>query len=242
MVGKPRYIAPEVLGDDGYDLKYDIWSAGVTAYTLMAGYHPFEADHDVEVYQQIVDGYFDFKGPEWETVSDQAKDFVSKLLTYKDEERPTAEEALSHPWITGDNSGVPFAAAEPQIVWSAEPAVKSKDDFVSGREGGFDDHYDLGELLGGGEFGAVYKCTHKETGNERAAKIMEKAEMDKWEYDAVIEEFQILTSIDNPNVIRVYCFYETDEKFYIVQELAKGGELFDELEKHGRLSEKDVLT
>ncbi|CAB9526678.1 expressed unknown protein [Seminavis robusta] len=63
--------------------------------------------------------------------SDQAKDFVSKLLTYKDEERPTAEEALSHPWITGDNSGVPFAAAEPQIVWSAgkhnTPTEQSKD-------------------------------------------------------------------------------------------------------------------
>ncbi|CAB9526679.1 expressed unknown protein [Seminavis robusta] len=135
MVGKPRYIAPEVLGDDGYDLKYDIWSAGVTAYTLMAGYHPFEADHDVEVYQQIVDGYFDFKGPEWETVSDQAKDFVSKLLTYKDEERPTAEEALSHPWITGDNSGVPFAAAEPQIVWSAvelrrKEELQQLDDYI----------------------------------------------------------------------------------------------------------------
>lgn len=97
-------------------------------------------------------------------------------------------------------------------------------------------------MLGEGQFGAVYHCTNRQSGAERAVKIIEKADMDQWEYDAVIQQFQMLTDIDNPNVIRVYEFYDTDDQLYIVQELAKGGELFDVLAEHGRLPEKDVAT
>ena len=45
---------------------------------------------------------------------------------------------------------------------------------------------------------------------------------------------------DNDNVIKVYEFYDTDEIFYMVQELAQGGELFDELEKRGKFNEQDA--
>ncbi|CAB9526676.1 MAP kinase-activated protein kinase 2 (Fragment) [Seminavis robusta] len=123
-----------------------------------------------------------------------------------------------------------------------EPSGEAKKDFISGREGNFEDFYQLGEMLGEGEFGAVHSCTHKETGNERAVKIILKEEMSELEYDNVIQEFQILTDIDNPNVIRVYEFFSSDEKFYIVQELAMGGDLFDELAEQGRIAEKEVLT
>lgn len=33
-------------------------------------------------------------------MSENAKDFIKKLLTYDAEKRPTAEKALQHPWIT----------------------------------------------------------------------------------------------------------------------------------------------
>ena len=33
-------------------------------------------------------------------VSDTCKDFICKLLTFNPEERPTAAEALQHPWLT----------------------------------------------------------------------------------------------------------------------------------------------
>jgi len=44
-------------------------------------------------------GSFSFEDKVWNNISDNCKDFISKLLTYKPEERPTASEALQHPWL-----------------------------------------------------------------------------------------------------------------------------------------------
>jgi len=44
-------------------------------------------------------GSFSFDDKAWNNVSDNCKDFITKLLTYKQDERPTAEECLQHPWI-----------------------------------------------------------------------------------------------------------------------------------------------
>jgi serine/threonine protein kinase len=37
--------------------------------------------------------------PEWDEVSDDAKDLVKKLLTFDPARRISAAEALQHPWI-----------------------------------------------------------------------------------------------------------------------------------------------
>jgi len=41
----------------------------------------------------------------WNSVSDDAKDFIKKLLKADPSLRPTSEEALKHPWLTGKNAG-----------------------------------------------------------------------------------------------------------------------------------------
>jgi len=126
MAGKARYLAPEVLGDDGYGLKYDVWSCGVISFVLLTGEFPFEADSDFDVYKQIVHGY-DCKDndPSWGTTSDQAKDFIAKLLTFEEASRPTAEEALKHPWITGFNKGPVVPDPSAASVWVAHKNAKS---------------------------------------------------------------------------------------------------------------------
>lgn len=45
-------------------------------------------------------GKFSFTDTCWSKVSDQAKDFISQLLTLDQEKRPSAADALKHPWIT----------------------------------------------------------------------------------------------------------------------------------------------
>ena len=97
-LGTPYYIAPEVLNKN-YNSKCDIWSCGVITYILLSGMPPFNGQSDQEIMKKVRAGSFSFDDKVWNNISDNCKDFISKLLTYKPEERPTASEALQHPWI-----------------------------------------------------------------------------------------------------------------------------------------------
>ena len=77
IIGTPYYVAPEVLMGK-YDAKCDIWSAGVILYILLCGYPPFYGENDEEILKQVVIGAFKMEGPEWDVVSDEAKDLLKK--------------------------------------------------------------------------------------------------------------------------------------------------------------------
>ena len=42
-----------------------------------------------------------FKRSCWDGISDEGKDFVAQLLNKDPAKRPTAKEALKHPWLRG---------------------------------------------------------------------------------------------------------------------------------------------
>jgi len=46
--------------------------------------------------------------------------------------------------------------------------------------------------------------------------------------------------MDHQNVVKLYEVYEDDVHFYLITDLLKGGELFDEIVKRSRFSEKDA--
>jgi len=97
--GSCYYVAPEVLEGD-YGPRCDVWSCGVVAYILLTGEAPFDGEDDMEIIESIFAGELDFESnPVWEQISEDAKDFVEWLLTFDEMDRPTAEEALRHPWL-----------------------------------------------------------------------------------------------------------------------------------------------
>jgi calcium-dependent protein kinase len=49
--------------------------------------------------KKVKAGKFSFSDSAWSNVSDKAKDLITKLLTYDIDQRPSAEQALQHPWI-----------------------------------------------------------------------------------------------------------------------------------------------
>merc|ERR1712226_1001612 len=97
-VGTPYYIAPEVLNEE-YTKSCDIWSIGVIAYMLLCGYPPFKGDSNKDILESVKAGHFDFPSPEWDTITDSAKEFICSLLTMDQNHRPTASEAMKHKWI-----------------------------------------------------------------------------------------------------------------------------------------------
>ena len=99
-------MAPEVLSED-YTYKCDIWSIGVIAYILLCGFAPFAGDDDMETIHLVQTAALEFPSPEWDDISDEAKDFVQSLLQREAYARPTAAEAMKHPWIAKHISATP---------------------------------------------------------------------------------------------------------------------------------------
>lgn len=68
-------------------------------YILLCGYPPFYGDSDTEIFDSVRTGRFDFPSPEWDDISDLAKDFVKYMLQKEAKNRPTAAQAMKHEWI-----------------------------------------------------------------------------------------------------------------------------------------------
>jgi len=97
--GTPYYVAPEVVSGQGYSKEVDLWSIGVITYFLLAGFPPFMGETLPEIVEQILNADFDYPAPYWDNISQNAKDFISKLLVTDKSKRLTAETALTHPWL-----------------------------------------------------------------------------------------------------------------------------------------------
>lgn len=97
-LGTPYYIAPEIL-EGNYGMEVDMWSLGVITYVLMCGYPPFYGEGPKELFRNIYNVKYTFVYEDWSYISDEAKDFISKLLVKDPRQRLTVDEALAHPWI-----------------------------------------------------------------------------------------------------------------------------------------------
>lgn len=56
----------------------------------------------------------------------------------------------------------------------------------------------------------------------------------------VLSEFEILKSLDHPNIVRLHEMYSDEKNFYLISEYCEGGELFDRIKKSKFFSEAIV--
>ena len=92
--------------------------------------------------------------------------------------------------------------------------------------------FDIGDMLGSGAFGQVYKVTHKSSKRVFALKVIEKAKLKKNKMENQIQnEVKIMYSLDNENIVRLFNHFEDDENVYLVMEFAEEGQLMNKLKK-----------
>ena len=93
--GTPEYIAPEMLLKKGHDTRVDIWSVGILMFELLAGYSPFVAKNNQDLYQNI--RRLKIQWPK--DMPPLAKNLIGKILKLNPLDRPTLQEILDHQWF-----------------------------------------------------------------------------------------------------------------------------------------------
>ena len=68
IAGAPWYVAPEILNEQPYDFKVDVWSFGCILYLLLTGIPPFDDDKDFAIYKKIMRADYHIDGEIWQSV------------------------------------------------------------------------------------------------------------------------------------------------------------------------------
>jgi calcium/calmodulin-dependent protein kinase I len=102
--GTPDFAAPEVVKGMPYTAAVDSWSIGVIAYTMLCGFLPFTGDNDYQTFDRILKANYSFPSPEWDNVSDAAKDFLKSIFVLDGAQRPSCDALLKHAWIVNGST------------------------------------------------------------------------------------------------------------------------------------------
>ncbi|XP_051518709.1 myosin light chain kinase 2, skeletal/cardiac muscle isoform X2 [Myxocyprinus asiaticus] len=97
------------------------------------------------------------------------------------------------------------------------------------------------EVLGGGRFGKVHKCTENKTGMRLAAKIIYTR--NARERDMALNEVQVMNQLSHPNVLQLYEAFEVKNQVVLILEYLEGGELFERIvDESCPLTEVDAMV
>ncbi|KAL5201404.1 hypothetical protein ABZP36_035758 [Zizania latifolia] len=111
------------------------------------------------------------------------------------------------------------------------------DEVVEGK-GVLQGRYELGRVLGYGNFGRVHAARDLRTGRAVAMKVVAK---EKVEHAGMVEqikrEIAVMKMVSHPNIVELHEVMATRTKVYLALELVRGGELFHRIARHGRVGE-----
>lgn len=94
--------------------------------------------------------------------------------------------------------------------------------------------FDIGMKLGKGKFGKVYCVKHHESGFICAMKVMHKSDIISYKLERqFIREIEIQTTLNHPNIAKLYGYFHDKNKCYMLMEFLPNGELFKLLDRNG---------
>ncbi|XP_057997200.1 serine/threonine-protein kinase ATG1a isoform X1 [Hevea brasiliensis] len=97
--------------------------------------------------------------------------------------------------------------------------------------------YILGPRIGSGSFAVVWRSRHRQSGREVAVKEIDRKLLSPKVSENLLKEISILSTIDHPNIIRLFESIETDDRIFLVLEYCDGGDLAAYIHRHGKVSE-----
>ncbi|KAM7384190.1 hypothetical protein PAMA_011504 [Pampus argenteus] len=99
--------------------------------------------------------------------------------------------------------------------------------------------YEIGRVVGDGNFAVVRECRHRDNRQTLAVKIVERSKLIGREH-MMQNELSLLGSLSHPRIVRLFAHYHTYTHSYLVMELVSGGDLFEAISERGKFSEAEA--
>lgn len=100
--------------------------------------------------------------------------------------------------------------------------------------------YQLGDCLGRGAFGSVYRALNWNTGETVAVKQIKLTDLPKSELRVIMLEIDLLKNLDHPNIVKYHGFVKSAETLNIILEYCENGSLHSIAKNFGRFPENLV--
>ncbi len=127
--------------------------------------------------------------------------------------------------INGD--GTPRQKKKEDITPKAQDVTELKD-------------YQLGDCLGKGAFGSVFRALNMGTGETVAVKQVKLADLPKSELRVITLEIDLLKNLDHPNIVKYRGFVKSAESLNIILEYCENGSLHSISKNFGKFPENLV--
>lgn len=96
VVGTARYIAPEILNDEGYDENIDVWGIGIVLFMLLTGEYPFDGKKRESIFHRIK--HKEIKYSHYNLTNNEVK-LLKRLLCKDQRYRISLEDITKHAWF-----------------------------------------------------------------------------------------------------------------------------------------------
>ncbi|CAL5006011.1 unnamed protein product [Urochloa decumbens] len=98
--------------------------------------------------------------------------------------------------------------------------------------------YELGRVLGRGNFGRVHAARDLRTGRSVAVKVLSKDKVVRaGMMEQIKREIAVMKRVSHPNIVELHEVMATRSTIYLALELVRGGELFARIVRTGRVKE-----
>jgi calcium-dependent protein kinase len=126
------------------------------------------------------------------------------------------------------NNGNANTNIEPKLTKFEVVVNIEKENLINQAYGSYDKHYaTIGAPLGEGSYGQVFRAKHLKSSQIRAMKVIKKH--NKNDDQEIINEINILKTIDHPKVVKIFEFFLSDKEYYLITEMCSEGELFTDI-------------
>ena len=151
------------------------------------------------------------------------------LFCCEGNDKPNNKERKENYFIKDSNTSAP------QTIMDIKIDTKN---FIKRSYSNFYDIYEKKQLLGEGAFGSVYKIIRKHSGTREIIRALKEISKDALNNDSASQEelkneIEVLKTLDHPNIMKIYEFFEDEKYIYIIFEFCGGGDIAEMNNKYG---------